>query len=112
MRTPRDAPIAQVDVKKTAMKAAGQMVRLLENLLEAGRVQHCPMHIVPALFVAMDTLVTQLKIGDRISKQLAYVRIKTCIIVLRELQSLWPICHWMVSHFVKIIEAINGEDSL
>ena len=92
------------------MNAATQMVRIVEDLLASGQIQHCPIHIIPALFAAMSMLAIKIHSGDKVSQQLAYVKVKLCMIALRELQSSWPVSGWIFLLFAKIVRGIRDED--
>jgi len=92
------------------MSAANQMVRIVEDLLAFGQIRQCPIHIIPALFAAMSMLATRVRSGDEVSQQLAYVKVRLCMIALRELQSSWPVSGWIFLLFAKIVKGIRDED--
>lgn len=98
------------DAHQKAMTAANQMVRIMEELLASGLVQYCPIHVIPALFAAMSMLATDIRSGNKISQQLAYMKIKLCMIALRELQGSWPVSGWIFLLFAKIVRGIRDDD--
>ena len=69
-----------------------------------------PIHIIPALFAAMSMLAIKIHSGDKVAQQLAYVKVKLCMIALRELQSSWPVSGWIFLLFAKIVRGIRDED--
>lgn len=109
-RTQGDSSDDQDDTHKKALQTANQVVRLLEDLLATGRILQCPVHIVQAIFAAMDRLVMEFEKGDKISKQLAYLKIQTCLIILQEIQSTWPICQWIILLFTNIVKEIEAKE--
>lgn len=112
-RTPGDPSTPSRDnANQKAMNGANQMVRIIEDLLASGQIQHCPIHIIPALFAAMSMLATKIRSGDKVSQQLAYVKVKLCMIALRELQSSWPVSGWIFLLFAKIVRGIRDEDDV
>lgn len=94
------------------MNAATQIVGIIEELLASGQIQHCPIHIIPALFAAMSMLATNMRSGDKVSQQLGYLKVKLCMIALRELQSSWPVSGWIFLLFAKIVRGIRDEDDV
>ncbi len=112
-RIPRDPSTPSRDnAHQKAMNAANQMVRIVEDLLASGQIQHCPIHIIPALFAAMSMFATKVRSGDKVSQQLAYVKVRLCMIALRELQSSWPVSGWIFLLFAKIVRGIRDEDDV
>ena len=92
------------------MTASNQMVRIVEDLLASNSIQHCPIHIIPSLFAAMCMQAANIQSGDVVLQQLASVKLKLCMIALRELQSSWPVSGWIFLLFTKIVRRIRDQD--
>lgn len=92
------------------MSASNQIVRIVEDLLASNRIQDCPIHIIPSLFAAMCMQAVNIQSSDKILQQLAYVRLRLCMIALRELQSSWPVSGWIFLLFTRIVRQIHDED--
>ena len=92
------------------MAASNQMVRIVEDLLASNAIQHCPIHIIPSLFAAMCMQAVNIQSGDVVLQQLASVKLKLCMIALRELQSSWPVSGWIFLLFTKIVRRIRDQD--
>ena len=92
------------------MNASNQMVRIVEDLLASNAIQHCPIHIIPSLFAAMCMQAVNIQSGDVVLQQLASVKLKLCMIALRELQSSWPVSGWIFLLFTKIVRRIRDQD--
>lgn len=112
-RPPTDSSTPSRDNShQVAVSSAIKMVRIVEDLLALGHIQHCPIHVIPALFAAMSMHTVSIRSGDKVVQQLAYVKVKTCMIALRELQSSWPVSGWIFLLFAKIVRGIRDEDDL
>ncbi len=48
--------------------------------------------------------------GDAVLQQLASVKLRLCMIALRELQSSWPVSGWIFLLFTKIVRRIRDQD--
>ena len=94
------------------MNASNQMVRIVEDLLASNSIQHCPIHIIPSLFAAMCMQAVNIQSGDVVLQQLASVKLKLCMIALRELQSSWPVSGWIFLLFTKIVRRIRDQDEM
>lgn len=94
------------------MKAASQIVRIVEDLLTSKKIQQCPIHIVPALFAAMGMHAIDICSGDVIREQLGNVKIRLSMIALRELKSTWPVSGWIFLLFTKIVRRIRDQGYL
>ena len=92
------------------MTASNQMVRVVEDSLASNSIQHCPIHIIPSLFAAMCMQAVNIQSGDVVLQQLASVKLKLCMIALRELQSSWPVSGWIFLLFTKIVRRIRDQD--
>ena len=92
------------------MAASNQMVRIVEDLLASNSIQYCPIHIIPSLFAAMCMQAVNIQSGDMVLQQLASVKLKLCMIALRELQSSWPVSGWIFLLFTKIVHRIRDQD--
>jgi len=95
---------------QVAMVASNQMVRIVEDLLASNAIQHCPIHIIPSLFAAMCMQAVNIQSRDVVLQQLASVKLKLCMIALRELQSSWPVSGWIFLLFTKIVRRIRDQD--
>lgn len=94
------------------MKAASQLVRIVEELLSLRRIQQCPIHIVPALFAAMGMHAIDICSGDVMREQLGTIKIRLSMIALRELKSTWPVSGWIFLLFTKIVRQIRDQGYL
>ena len=94
------------------MKAASQLVRIVEELLSSRRIQQCPIHIVPALFAAMGMHAIDICSGDVMREQLGTIKIRLSMIALRELKSTWPVSGWIFLLFTKIVRQIRDQGYL
>lgn len=92
------------------MTTSNQMARIVEDLLASNSIQHCPIHIIPSLFAAMCMQAVNLQSEDAVLQQLASVKLKLCMIALRELQSSWPVSGWIFLLFTKIVRRIHEQD--
>lgn len=92
------------------MTASNQMVRIVEDLLASNSIQRCPIHIIPSLFAAMCMQAVNIQSKDAVLQQLASVKLKLCMIALRELQSSWPVSGWIFLLFTKIVRRIRDQD--
>ena len=95
-----------------AIKAAFQIIQLVEDLLTSDRIHQCPVHIIPSLFAAMGVLATMMRSGNKVSKLVAYAKFNVCTITLRQLQDLWPICGWIILLFTDIVKGIWENNDL
>ena len=100
---------SSASTQQKAIKAANRMVQLVESLLTSGKIQHCSVLIIPALFAAMSMLVSMMRSGNKISQQVAYAKCNVCMIALHELQGSWPISGWIILLFEKIVRGIQEE---
>jgi hypothetical protein len=103
---------AREDSHQKAMKAASQIVRIVEDLLSSKKIQQCPIHFVPALFAAMGMHAIDICSGDAVREQLGNCKIRLSMIALRELKSTWPVSKWVFLLFTKIIRQIRGQGDL
>lgn len=76
------------------------------------RIQHCPIHIIPGLFAAMGMHGANIRSGDMVLQQLAYVKVRLCMIALGELQSSWPVSGWIFLLFTKLVRRIRDRDDV
>jgi hypothetical protein len=97
--------------QRGALSAANEVVRAVEDLLSSACIQHCPIHIVPALFAAMGMHAVDICSGDVVREQLGYVKIRLSMIALRELKSTWPVSGWIFLLFTKIVRRIRHQSS-
>ena len=110
-RSPEDPSTPSRDSShQVAMTASNQMVRIVEDLLASNSIQQCPIHIIPSLFAAMCMQAVNIQSGDAVLQQLASVKLKLCMIALRELQSSWPVSGWIFLLFTKIMHRIRDQD--
>jgi hypothetical protein len=98
--------------QQNAMKAAGQIVRIVEDLISSQRLKQCPIHFVPALFAAMGMHAIDICSGDTVREQLGNVRIRLSMIALRELKSTWPVSKWIFLLFTRIVRQIRDQGDL
>ena len=80
-----------------AIKAAFQIIQLVEDLLTSDRIHQCP---------------TMMRSGNKVSKLVAYAKFNVCTITLRQLQDLWPICGWIILLFTDIVKGIWENNDL
>lgn len=88
------------------------MVHIVEDLLTSRRIQHCPIHVVPALFAAMGMHAIDICSGDVVREQLGNVKIRLAMIALRELKTTWPVSGWIFLLFTKIVRQIRDQGDL
>ena len=100
----------RISPHKLAHDAANRMIRIVEDLLSSACVLHCPIHIVPALFAAMGMHAVNICSGNSVLEQLGYVKVRLCMIALRELSSTWPVSGWILLLFSKIVRRIRNQD--
>jgi hypothetical protein len=98
--------------QQNAMKAAGQIVRIVEDLISSQKLKQCPIHFVPALFAAMGMHAIDICSGDSVREQLGNVKIRLSMIALRELKSTWPVSKWVFLLFTKIVRQIRDQGDL
>ncbi len=94
------------------MKAANQIVRIVEDLLSSRRIQQCPIHIVPALFSAMGMHAIDICSDDVVREQLGNVKVRLSMIALQELKSTWPVSGWIFLLFTKIVRQVRDKSYL
>lgn len=92
-----------------AVKAAGQIVRIVEDLILSQKLKQCPIHFVPALFAAMGMHAIDICSGDAVREQLGNVKIRLSMIALRELKGTWPVSKWVFLLFTKIVRQIRDQ---
>lgn len=95
---------------RVAVDAASQVVRIVEDLLSSSHILHCPIHIIPGLFATMGMHVVDIRFGGAVERQLAVVKVWTCMIALRELQTSWPVSGWIFRLFTKIVQDAYDRD--
>jgi hypothetical protein len=98
--------------QQIAMKAAGQIVRIVEDLISSQKLKQCPIHFVPALFAAMGMHAIDICSGDSVREQLGNVKIRLSMIALRELKSTWPVSKWVFLLFSKVVRQIRDQGDL
>ncbi|KAK5002955.1 hypothetical protein LTR16_006561, partial [Cryomyces antarcticus] len=110
-RTPEDPSTpSRKSSLQMAMGAADRIVRIVEDILSSSLILQCPIHIIPSLFAAMGMHAGRRCSNDRVLEQVGHVKIRLCMIALRELQSTWPVSGWIFLLFTKIIRRIRDDE--
>lgn len=90
------------------MNASDKIVRIVEDLLACSSIQHCPIHVILALFAAMGMQAVQTRSTEVVFQQPASVKLRLCMIALSELQNSWPVSGWILQLFTKIVRRLRG----
>lgn len=88
------------------------MTDLVEAVLARGQIMHCPIHIVPSLFAAMGMHAISIRSNDTISQELAFLKLRMCMLALREVRTSWPVGGWVLLLFTKVIRNLRGTSEM
>lgn len=95
-----------------ALDSANKMTEIVERVLASGRVMHCPIHIVPSLFAAMTIHAKSIRSNQSIHQELAFLRVRICMIALRKVKTSWPVGGWILLLFTKFIRNMQGTNDI
>ena len=95
-----------------AIDAKNTITRIVEETLSKDEIAYCPIHIIPAMFAAMGMHAIDICDGKQnaLREQLGYVKIRLCMIALRELKGTWPLSGWIFFLFTRIVNRIRDRD--
>ena len=95
-----------------AIDAKNTITRIVEQTLSKDEISYCPIHIIPAMFAAMGMHAIDIVDGNKnaLREQLGYVKIRLCMIALRELKGTWPLSTWIFFLFTRIVNRIKERD--
>lgn len=104
-RSPRHQHPAHVPypLSSIASGAVSRIPQTVENLLSSSVIHHIPIHVIPSMFASMSMHVVDIRLGNAVRGELAQVKIRLCMIALKELKSTWPVAGWIYHLFSRIL---------
>ncbi|KAF2114277.1 cutinase transcription factor 1 alpha [Lophiotrema nucula] len=87
-----------------ALQAASRNSRIVEDMLSDGKMGHCQIHAITALFNSLCIHVTHLRRAKGINSTIAEHRAKVCLLGLQELQQTWEFTNWILQLFFQYLD--------
>ena len=107
-----DDPPERTTSHADAVEATNTITRIVEQTLSQDEILHSQIHIIPAMFAAMGIHAIDIYDGrnNSLKEQLGYVKLRMCMIALRELRGVWPLSGWIFLLFTRIVNRIRDRD--
>jgi hypothetical protein len=95
-----------------AIEATNTITRIVEQTLSQEEIVYCQIHIIPAMFAAMGIHAIDICDGqpNSLKEQLGYVKLRMCMIALKEVREIWPLSGWIFLLFTRIVKRIRDKD--
>ncbi|KAL1979579.1 hypothetical protein VTN96DRAFT_5552 [Rasamsonia emersonii] len=94
---------------KTALQAACQSTRIIEDMLSQNLVQHGLLHLITHIFSALCIHTIHFCRSEGTERKLAEHRAKLCLLGLKELQKSWDLNYWVLEIFFHCLDESTAE---